>query len=97
MSIIQHPNGGRKKIAVTANEIVNLFDHRVQYLTDTMPGASGAPVLDDAWAVVAVHRAGGNLLKNAHGERIFANEGVRMQKVLADPDVGAALAAALRA
>lgn len=91
LSIIQHPSGGQKKIAVTANEIVNIFDHRIQYMTDTMPGSSGAPVFDDAWTVVALHHAGGNLVKNTKGERIFANEGIKMRDILGDPTLAQAL------
>ena len=44
VSIIQHPNGGLKQVAVTANQVVNVFEHRLQYTTDTLPGSSGSPV-----------------------------------------------------
>ena len=83
LSIIQHLSWGQKKIAVTANEIVNIFNHRIQYMTDTMPGSLGAPVFDDAWTVVTLHHSGGNLVKNAKGERIFANEGIRIRDIMA--------------
>lgn len=76
VTIIQHSGGGPKQIAITANQVVNIFDHRLQYSTDTLPGSSGSPVFNDDWKVVALHHAGGNLLKNAHGERVFANEGI---------------------
>jgi len=76
VTIIQHPAGGPKQIAVTANQVVNIFDHRLQYTTDTMPGSSGSPVFNDAWKVVALHHAGGNMLCNAKGDRMFANEGI---------------------
>jgi V8-like Glu-specific endopeptidase len=76
VSIIQHPDGGPKMIALTANQVVNVFEHRLQYLTDTLPGSSGSPVFDDNWLVVAVHHAGGNLVANTAGDRRFANEGV---------------------
>jgi V8-like Glu-specific endopeptidase len=76
VSIIQHPDGGPKMIALTANQVVNVFEHRLQYLTDTLPGSSGSPVFDDNWRVAAVHHAGGNLVTNAAGDRRFANEGI---------------------
>jgi V8-like Glu-specific endopeptidase len=76
VSIIQHANGGPKQIACTANQVVNIYTHRLQYLTDTLPGSSGAPVFDDSWRVVAVHRAGGNLKTNSRGETRYVNEGV---------------------
>jgi V8-like Glu-specific endopeptidase len=76
VAIIQHPGGGPKQIAVTANQVVSVFNHRLQYTTDTLPGSSGAPVFNDDWKVVAVHHAGGNLKVNQVGDRRFVNEGV---------------------
>jgi hypothetical protein len=74
--IIQHPAGGPKRICMTDNQVVNLYEHRLHYMTDTMPGSSGSPVFSDDWCVVALHRAGGQLAKNGRGDKIFANEGV---------------------
>jgi V8-like Glu-specific endopeptidase len=82
VTIIQHPGGGPKQIAITANQVVNIFDHRIQYSTDTLPGSSGAPVFNDDWRVVAVHHAGGNLLKDARGNTLFANEGILIGWIL---------------
>jgi V8-like Glu-specific endopeptidase len=83
VSIIQHPLGGPKQIALTSNEIINIYGHRIQYVTDTLPGSSGAPVFDSSWNVIAAHHAGGQLLKNAAGDRVFANEGIDIS-VLSD-------------
>lgn len=74
--IIQHPEGGPKQICLTANQVVNVWGHRLQYTTDTMPGSSGAPVFNERWEVIALHRAGGNLKVNPNGERRFINEGI---------------------
>lgn len=82
VSIIQHANGGPKQIACTANQVVNLFEHRLQYLTDTMPGSSGAPVFDDDWKVVAIHHAGGDLKVNKRGDTRFVNEGILVGDVV---------------
>lgn len=79
VTIIQHPAGGPKQIAITANQVVNIYEHRLQYSTDTMPGSSGSPVFNDAWKVVALHRRGGNLVTNQRGDRMFANEGILMR------------------
>jgi V8-like Glu-specific endopeptidase len=79
--IIQHPQGGPKQICMTENQVINIYHHRVQYMTDTMPGSSGSPVFNDNWDVVAIHHAGGNLKKNDRGERLFANEGIRMSYI----------------
>jgi V8-like Glu-specific endopeptidase len=82
VTIIQHPEGGAKQIALTANQVVNVFEHRLQYTTDTLPGSSGSPVFNDDWKVVALHHAGGNLVTNQRGDRMFANEGILMAKIL---------------
>lgn len=84
VTIIQHPYGGPKQIAITANQVVNLFDCRLQYTTDTLPGSSGAPVFNDKWRVVALHHAGGNLVSNSRGDRMFANEGILLRDILID-------------
>ncbi|GAB4537166.1 MAG: hypothetical protein Kow0063_23520 [Anaerolineae bacterium] len=82
--IIQHPNGGLKQIVLTANQVVNLWEHRLHYTTDTMPGSSGSPVFNDLWQVIAIHHAGGELRINARGDRRFVNEGVLMSAIKAD-------------
>jgi V8-like Glu-specific endopeptidase len=82
VSIIQHPEGGLKKICVTSNEVVNVFEQRLQYMTGTMPGSSGSPVFDEGWDVIALHHAGGDMQKNVAGQRIFANEGILMSEIL---------------
>jgi hypothetical protein len=84
VSIIQHPSGGPKQIAVTNNRTLNIYDPYVQYMTDTMPGSSGSPVFLDSWQVVAIHHAGGNMRKNSRGDAIFANEGVLIGALFAD-------------
>jgi V8-like Glu-specific endopeptidase len=87
VAIIQHPSGGQKKISVTANEVVNVFEHRLQYMTDTLPGSSGSPVFNDSWTVIALHHAGGNVVKNMRGERFFANEGILFRDICAVPEL----------
>lgn len=86
VTIIQHPKGGVKQIALTANQVVNVFEQRIQYTTDTMPGSSGSPVFDDNWKVIAIHHAGGDLLRNQRGDRIFANEGIAISDIAAAPE-----------
>jgi endonuclease G len=58
VSIIQHPDGGDKKIAIRDNRVLGLVDQFIHYETDTMPGSSGAPVFNDQWEIVAIHHAG---------------------------------------
>jgi V8-like Glu-specific endopeptidase len=84
VTIIQHPEGGPKQIAITANWVVNVFGSRLQYTTDTLPGSSGSPVFNDRWRVIALHHAGGNLVFNERGDRMFANEGILISDILRD-------------
>lgn len=84
--IIQHPNGGLKQIVLTANQVVSLWEHRLHYTTDTMPGSSGSPVFNDSWQVIAIHHAGGELQTNAKGDKRFLNEGILMSAI--KPDAG---------
>lgn len=84
VTIVQHPQGGPKKIAATANEVVNIYDRRLQYMTDTMGGSSGSPVFNDSWKVIAIHHAGGNIIKNDRQERFFANEGILFSYIMRD-------------
>ena len=75
--IIQHPNGGPKQIAITNNQVVNIYNgNYVQYTTDTLPGSSGSPVFDEKWNVIALHHKGGNLKTNKWGAKRFINQGV---------------------
>jgi endonuclease G, mitochondrial len=58
VSIIQHPNGEPKQLAIRENRVVDILSNFVQYQTDTAPGSSGSPVLNDQWEVVALHHSG---------------------------------------
>jgi V8-like Glu-specific endopeptidase len=82
MSIIQHPEGKPKQLAVTANEVVEVEGSTIRYTTHTLPGSSGAPVFNDRWEVVALHARGGNVVRNLRGEPFYANEGILIAEVL---------------
>lgn len=58
VAVIQHPGGAPKKIALRNNKLVDIFDDFIHYTTDTDRGASGSPVFNDQWQVVALHHAG---------------------------------------
>jgi len=53
--IIQHPQGGVKKIGMIHNVVRYVDDDVIRYWTDTEDGSSGAPVFNEQWQVVALH------------------------------------------
>ena len=83
VSIIQHPYGGMKQICFTDNKVSAVFDHLVQYSTDTEPGSSGSPVFNQQWEIVGLHHRGGGLA-GPDGKKYFTNEGVLISAVLRD-------------
>jgi endonuclease G len=56
VNIVQHPGGESKKYAIRNNLVSAVTSTDIRYFTDTRAGSSGAPVLDDNWKVVALHR-----------------------------------------
>ncbi|GAA4987985.1 serine protease [Pseudonocardia tropica] len=70
VNIIQHPDGRPREIAVRNNLLIGVDDDRyLTYETDSEPGSSGAPVLSDAWELVALHRSAESA-RNDRGEQI---------------------------
>ena len=57
VNILQHPGGKPKRLAMRNNAVARIDDNLIAYWTDTDYGSSGAPVFNDSWQVVAVHRA----------------------------------------
>lgn len=81
VSIIQHPHGLPKQVALHHNLVTYVGDQTIQYLTDTEPGSSGSPVFDADWNVVAIHHSGGHLPVPGKGGTVFCNQGVPIQQV----------------
>ncbi|MCP4112459.1 MAG: trypsin-like peptidase domain-containing protein [Desulfobacteraceae bacterium] len=82
VTIIQHPAGGPKQIALNENRVTNIFRNYLQYTTDTLPGSSGSPVFNDDWKIVGIHHRGGNLVTNDKGDKRFINQAVLVSKIL---------------
>lgn len=89
LTIIQHPEGDRKKICVRENQFIKRDDRYLWYTTDTNPGSSGSPVFNNDWYVVALHHAGvpekrdGVIQKNPDGSvKWIGNEGVRASRIV---------------
>ncbi|MEA2217531.1 MAG: hypothetical protein QOJ35_157 [Solirubrobacteraceae bacterium] len=83
VSIIQHPQGGPKKIAFTDNKVSAVFGDLVQYSTDTEPGSSGSPVFNQDWEIVGLHHRGGGLA-GPDGKKYFTNEAIQIGSVVRD-------------
>lgn len=69
VSIIQHPGGQPKQLAIRENQLVDIEEGGVHlvYLSDTAPGSSGSPIFNDSWQVVGLHHSG-MPKKNAQGQ-----------------------------
>ncbi len=64
VTIIQHPNGDEKQIALRENRMLKIGhtagdrkDNLLWYSSDTEPGSSGSPVMNDQWQVLGLHHA----------------------------------------
>lgn len=73
VTIIQHPSGKHKQLALRENQVVDVLDNFLHYRTDTTPGSSGSPVFNDQWEIVALHHSGVPK-KDAKGQ-ILARDG----------------------
>ncbi len=58
VNVIQHPRGELMRIAFRNNTIFGRDGNYIHYSTDTEPGSSGSPVLNDNWDLAALHHAG---------------------------------------
>lgn len=84
VNIIQHPGGQPKQIALQDNFVEYTDRNIIQYVTATLPGSSGSPVLDDDWEVCALHHGGGKILEPASGRYFFRNEGTLLKRIMLD-------------
>jgi endonuclease G len=81
VTIIQHPGGLDKRIALRANDVLQVANQHLHYTTDTEGGSSGSPVFNKHWQVVALHHAG--KVVNVGGKAQDANEGILFRDILA--------------
>jgi endonuclease G len=80
VSIIQHPSGAPKAVAIRENQITDVFDDFINYATDTMPGSSGSPVFNDEWVTIALHHSG--VPDPNDSSKYIANEGIRISSIM---------------
>lgn len=87
VNIIQHPDGDFKQLVIRENRILHRGDTVLHYVADTEPGASGSPVCNDEWHVVALHHWGAPHRERTVGGRILStdvNEGIRVSAIVAE-------------
>jgi len=82
LTIIQHPSGERKQIAIRENQLLRTQENFLWYATDTAPGSSGSCVFNDAWQLVALHHSGVPR-KDANGN-ILARDGKPWEESMGD-------------
>lgn len=80
MSVVAHPAGQPKQVALRDAQVAYVGGGVVQYVTQALPGSSGAPLFTDEWRVCAVHRAAGP----AASRTFFRNEGTMVSAILRD-------------
>jgi endonuclease G, mitochondrial len=82
VTIVQHPRGEKKQVALRENKIVDMPDRFLHYAADTEPGSSGSPVFNDQWEVVGLHHA--SVPAPDHQDLGgFLNEGIRVSRIIA--------------
>ncbi len=83
LNIIQHPGGNPKAFGIRNNLMASSNDTELRYFTDTSAGSSGAPVFDDQWQAVALHRghryAPGVQFHGA--DAVYVNLGTRLSAI----------------
>ncbi len=82
VTIVQHPRGKKKQIALRENRVVDVLDSHLHYAADTEPGSSGSPVFDDRWRVVCLHHASVRAPDRTELGG-FVNEGIRVKSIRA--------------
>lgn len=79
VSIIHHPQGVVKCLSLRNSKVLKVRGSFITYSSDTEPGSSGAPVLNDHWQPVAIHHQA--LAKPGTRSHWIANQGVRISSI----------------
>ena len=87
VTIVQHPRGEKKQVALRENRVIDGPDRFVHYSADTEPGSSGSPVFNDQWEVVALHHASVKAPEHTEFGGIL-NEGIRVSAILGAVETG---------
>ena len=88
VTVIEHPEGDYKQIALRENRVIGRGKKGVTlyYAADTLGGSSGSPVFNDDFEMVALHHAGGprndDTLQNGQPVPDDCNEGIRISVIV---------------
>lgn len=58
ITIVHHPSAKPKQVVIRQNLLIKMGVADLWYATETAAGSSGAPLFNDSWQVVGVHRVG---------------------------------------
>ena len=58
LTIVHHPSGNPKQLALRQNLLIRSCDGELWYSSETAWASSGAPLFNDSWQIVALHRLG---------------------------------------
>ena len=81
VTIVQHPSGEKKMVALRENRVVDLDGSFIHYEADTEPGSSGSPVFSKEWELVGLHHASVDAPEHEEFGGIL-NEGIRISRIL---------------
>lgn len=72
LNVIHHPQGRPQHISIRKNLLVTHEESTIylKYMSDTEPGSSGSPVLNDEWELVALHRAS-EIIEDEQQKQLF--------------------------
>lgn len=90
VTIVQHPQGDFKQVALRENRVVGRGKGgtTLHYEGDTLGGSSGSPVFNDQFELVALHHAGGprneKVLEDGRPVPDESNEGIRISAIVSE-------------
>lgn len=88
VTLIQHPAGNYKQIALRENRVLGRGQSGVtlHYTADTLGGSSGSPVYNDQFQLIAIHHSGGpnndRTLEDGTPVPVQSNEGIRVSAIV---------------
>jgi Trypsin-like peptidase domain/Tetratricopeptide Repeats-Sensor len=82
--VIGHPMGiPEVRLSLHDSVLLDADDRYAWYRSPTQRGSSGSPVFDDHWRVIALHHGANDSVRGTAGGAGGANEGIRIDRLLA--------------